>query len=488
MVRTHRVPYGPPMNDTATPSQEQPPPLPPDDLPPAADTGTPPIVGGVAAALADGLGIDALWIRISFVLLALAGGLGLVVYGALWLVLVAGPSWGTPAPVIAGGAVLVIGLPILLGGFSLPQSVVVVALLAGVAVALWQPRPAVSSTPTLPPRPPADGSRFASRAEEARRRVRPPVRRRDPSPLGAITLGLAMVVGAGIALVDHINGGRLHPEVWHGVAAIVCGIGLLVGTVRGHARWLVVPALVLAAMGVVAGEMARLDIGVSDVTGDRHEWVWEDTRGPISARTGLGVVRVQIGAVPPEPVAVDARVAVGGISIDANDAVAVDVRRDGGAPERIGRQDGPADVVVDARVGIGDVSIGTWTEEPLAFGDDVATPELPEGLGNLSPITDVVAMTDDGWFVLADGEAVIDDRNRLAFGESWDDGDVTRLSTSYGEFTILPRGLLLTPDLEVIDLEAIRAEQVEAETTPQIDPSLGTIPAPPTADPQGDLP
>src|SRR5690606_5098751 len=77
-VGSRRAPYGRPMSDTATPTQEQPPPPPPDGLPPAAAAGTPRIIGGVAATLADGLGIDALWIRIGFVLLALVGGFGLV--------------------------------------------------------------------------------------------------------------------------------------------------------------------------------------------------------------------------------------------------------------------------------------------------------------------------------------------------------------------------------------------------------------------------
>ena len=54
------------------------------------------ILGGVAALLADRLGIDPLWVRIGFVLLALAGGIGLVLYAGLWLVLVAGADPDRP--------------------------------------------------------------------------------------------------------------------------------------------------------------------------------------------------------------------------------------------------------------------------------------------------------------------------------------------------------------------------------------------------------
>ena len=47
---------------------------------------------GVAALLADRLGVDALWVRIAFVLLALVGGIGVLVYGALWLAFSSAPS------------------------------------------------------------------------------------------------------------------------------------------------------------------------------------------------------------------------------------------------------------------------------------------------------------------------------------------------------------------------------------------------------------
>lgn len=486
MVSEPRVPYGRPMSDTATPTQEQPLPRGSDDLPPAAST--PRIIGGVAASLADGLAVDALWIRIGFVLLALVGGLGLVVYGALWLVLVAGPSSGSRVPIVVGAAILVAGLPVLLGGFSLDSPTVLFVLLAGLAVALWQPRWA-GDAPTSVARP-SSGGPAVGPAEAVRERIRAPRPRRDPSPLGAIALGAAMVVASALALIDEANGGRLHPEVWHGAAAAVCGIGLLVGTVRGHARWLIVPAIVLAGMGVLSGEMARLEIGAADVTGDRWVWVDGSTSGPISERSGLGTVHVEITEVPATHVEVDARVAVGTISVSTSDDVAVDVIRIGDPPERIGRADGPADVTVDARVGIGRVDLDQWTRLDEAFADGFAEPITgrPGGLGDLTPVADLVAMTDDGWFVLAQGEVVIDDQNRVAYGDEQRDGDgVTRLDTSYGLFTVLPRGLLLTPDDRVLDLEALRSRDPEPPVEPSessLDPSLATVPV----DPRGDLP
>ena len=56
------------------------------------------ILGGVAGFLAGRLGVDPLWVRIGFVLLALAGGIGIVLYAGLWLVLTTdrSTSWRWP--------------------------------------------------------------------------------------------------------------------------------------------------------------------------------------------------------------------------------------------------------------------------------------------------------------------------------------------------------------------------------------------------------
>jgi len=45
------------------------------------------IVGGVCSGLAAGFHIDAIWVRIAFVLLALLQGTGLFIYVVLWLVM-----------------------------------------------------------------------------------------------------------------------------------------------------------------------------------------------------------------------------------------------------------------------------------------------------------------------------------------------------------------------------------------------------------------
>ena len=241
------------------------------------------IIGGVAGLLADRLDVDALWVRIAFVLLALVGGVGVVLYGALWLALVVGrdPSRHGLARRRRGARVRP---PVRADG-----------------------RASTSSTGPSPCSPCSSGSpspsgnrvarcdrrhrsrhRWSSRRRRSHDRRRPARRagdcrraaRHPPSILGRLTLGTAVLVAAAGALIDQANGGRLHPEQWLGAAAIVCGAGLLVGTLVGRARWLIVPAALFAGTGFVAGEAARVGVEPTALFGDEYVYVGGDTSGP----------------------------------------------------------------------------------------------------------------------------------------------------------------------------------------------------------------
>ncbi len=58
-------------------------------------------VGGVAAGLAEHLGLPVTWVRIAFVVLAVFGGFGIVFYAGLWMVLPARRHFDDSAPGIA---------------------------------------------------------------------------------------------------------------------------------------------------------------------------------------------------------------------------------------------------------------------------------------------------------------------------------------------------------------------------------------------------
>jgi phage shock protein PspC (stress-responsive transcriptional regulator) len=435
------------------------------------------VLGGVAALLGGRLGVDALWIRIGFVLLALVGGVGLLVYLALWLGLVRGADH--PVARVAGGVLLLAGLPFLLlqrGDrlFSGPWAML--ALLAGLAFALWQPhrapapaRPAPASIATTPVAAPPPGA------------PRPP---RPPSILGRLTLGIAALVAAGGALVDQANGGRLHPEQWLGAGAVVCGIGLLVGAVAGRARWLVVPAVLFAGAGLVAGESARVGLHPTALTGTRSVYLdaGVDTTAAVREHVVAGNVDVQIAGAPRQQVAVDARVGFGDVRVFVADGVTVELRTHPGDGEvrvdgvahpagtfTVGPAGRPA-VVVDARVGHGDIAVDRYSAAPEAAPDVKVVP----GDGQPTDVAEGVAVTGNGSIALAGGEALIDPDDRVVVGEHFQQDQVTVITTSGGEFKLLPGGLLLTPTGELLDLTAVRA----SVDTP-VPPAPTAPPAPP---------
>ena len=475
----------------------------PAPAPPPADEPAPPerILGGVAALLAERLEIDALWLRIAFVLLALVGGVGLVLYGALWLAFIVGADPDRRWARLAGGVVLVAGLPLLLTqGFTFFDGPwAVLALLIGLAVALWQPRPALRSVSSLLPPAPGRASEPGAPADErgGRRAARRDVRRtrraqRTPSILGRLTFGVAIVVAAMGALIDQANGGRLHPEQWLGLAAVVCGCGLVVGAFVGRALWLVVPAALFAGTGFVAGEAARIGIQPSALIGDEHVYVGEGTSGNRTEREHvvIGTVDVNIDAAPVEPLTVDARAAIGDVRVWIADDVTVEVQAEvrhghvevngsarGDGTFTVGPE-GTPEVVVVATVGRGMVRVERFAGPPIG------PPPFFER--NPQYLADGVVLAEGGQVVLGDGEAVIDRDGTVLTGSTVSRDRVTVILTSVGEFQLLPGGLLLTPYGELLDLQALRSDPSTGGATSM--PTVPTTPPLPTAEPVPTIP
>lgn len=466
--------------------------------PPAVDEFDEPsdrIVLGVAGHVAAGLGVDALWVRLGFVVLGLVGGLGVVLYLALWLTLFGPDATGLPWVRFIGGAVAVVGVPWLIvwAGLGLVDGpVAVIALLIGLTLALWQPRNAPSaprsSKRPLTPRvaeeasdhdliePTAAGEPSEAAARQGR--VRRQRTRREPSMLGRLTFGLAVIVAAIGALIDQFNGGRLHPEQWLGAAALVCGVGLLIGAVRGRAWWLVVPALLFAGSGYAGGIMSRLGIDATDGFG--NQWVYVSEERPGGTETierAFGTVWISVEGAPAELLTIDATVAIGGIEMSVADNVTVEIRADNdrgdlvvngevvsGGTSRLG-PDGPPQVIVDARVGVGDLS--AFTYDPGERLTDQATTDLL-GAGPFDPlvlehgqgiqIDDGVGISTDGWVVLAYGEALLDPSNTMVVGDGQPEGPTAMsIFTSMGEFSV-DGSTLQTPLGAMYDLDELRAQ------------------------------
>ena len=336
-------------------SESWPPPAPDGAVPHGATTlvGGGAVIGGVARDLGVRTGIDPMWFRLAFVGLTAFSGLGVVLYIGAWLFLRgqrrSAFSWLSllGVLVIVGGFIVVVGEA---GTIYVSGPWTIVILLAGATVALWQPRAVAGHTGertegvVAPAPPPAAAKREP----------------RQPSYLGRVTLAVALLVAAAGAIGYRIAGDGLHPERWLGAAAAVCGAGMVIGAWRGRALWLVLPGLLFAGSGFVAGHAARA--GLDDfAVGSREFWTGSPTDG-LPAREDLvaGEITVTIDDAPPPNTRSDLRVGVGVIELVVDNDVALegDERPDDGEPVvlHVG-PDRPPEVIIDATVSTGELRI-----------------------------------------------------------------------------------------------------------------------------------
>lgn len=294
--------------------------------------------GGVAAGVADRLGVDPLVVRVGVLVLACVGGLGAVAYGLAWLALpdtdgrieaeeaVRGDVSG--ATVAAVLLVLLAGLvpnpwafwwggPVFDGGFAGP--IVIAALVVG-GVAYAARRDAQDA-----PGAPASG---------APADVPPVARPRTSGPGAAMTtatLGVALLVGGGVAIAATVveNAGETLPAsvrlltaaavtVVLGTATVALGLaGRRDGAVGGFALLAALATVAFAAIPSVAqvhavGDARWTPTSVADAergyafgAGDarldltRLEVGGQDGDVVVPVATGLGNLRVVVPADVP---------------------------------------------------------------------------------------------------------------------------------------------------------------------------------------------
>ena len=198
------------------------------------------IIGGVAGGLGRHLNVDPLAIRITFVILAFAGGLGILAYLAFLVFIPADDPAAPPArwslARIVGGGLLTVAAIAILSPNWLWGPELMVLLAAGVIVYLLV-------------RVMRDDG--ASQVSGIAARI----------AIGVVLLALSVGGFAAAAAGSALGGGIAIAGL-----IVACGIGLVGGAFRGGARWLIAPAIVLA---LPLAAVAAADLDVRGTWGDR---------------------------------------------------------------------------------------------------------------------------------------------------------------------------------------------------------------------------
>ena len=322
-------------------------------------------VGGVCAGLGRYFGLSPMIYRIAFVALALAGGTGVLLYLAAWLVI---PDEGVEDSIavqaieqhrsrpwlLIGVALLALGAILTLSEAHVwpgPGSLRLAAALAGGAIVWWQ---------------------LGSRSEA---RVGPgeaPARRRRS--LFPVALGL-LIGGVGVvALVDAATSASVDWRIVLAAAAVVLGGVVAAGAATGRAVG-GVAVLGIAVLGATALAFA-VRVPVFAGLGDRTEHPFSAGAVQLRYEHGIGDFNLDLHDVrlPAGETHVKATLGIGNLDVTVPDGVAVrvDGRATAGQVVLFGRSADGTDVrdrttiggpglgrvlVLDARVGLGQLEV-----------------------------------------------------------------------------------------------------------------------------------
>lgn len=354
------------------------------------------VIAGVASGLGDYFNVDPLLIRIALVASLVFGGLGIFLYAAAWFLvpeetadrsvaerMLGGGALGGG---IAGGLVVLIGIVILLsilglilGTMPRDGGALFLAVLV-IGIGAWLLRrgrgsdaPAAVAAVASPDGAPTSDATLAAQP------VRTVVRRepRPPSPLGWYVIG-AVLVGAGImALAGEAWDIGFTPGAYAGLTLATIGAGLLVASIWGHARFLIVIGLLILPMAWAASLVdVPLDggFGSQRVTPASADAIADEYR-LAGGRLVLDLTRVEDRG---EPVTLKASIAFGELLVLVPDDATLDVDAavGGGAMRILGiphrgthletseviEGDG-AHFVLDLEAGIGEIEVVTRAPE-----------------------------------------------------------------------------------------------------------------------------
>ncbi|MCF2530058.1 PspC domain-containing protein [Yinghuangia soli] len=420
------------MTDSSGNTMQTPPPAPPGDRgnPPLIRTVDDRVVAGVAGGLGRHFGVDPVIFRVVLAVLTLFGGLGVLLYGLGWLLM---PSDDHPSPlardVLSGrnigkailpGVLTAFGVAVFVSymdrGFdeAFPYLVVSAILLyvgrnkkngdikshaawaghrimtesakAGDLGTTKAPGAEAGAAPQAagteaggpgavggPQLAPGPAPWWAAPGPEGQAPT-PPRQRKPRSYLTAATVSLATVAAGVMWWLDTGTSADISLQAGLAVVLAVLAAGLLVGTFVRGSRWLIVPALAVAAL---LSAVAAITVPFTGASGER-------TVTPVSAAQVESPYRMKVGEMkldlndidlsgrdPADPVRIEATIGMGNLQV----FIPSDLR-----------------VVIDAEVDLGNIDLPNgnsngWKPEreavvePTASGPSRGTVVLDLGVG-----------------------------------------------------------------------------------------------------------
>jgi len=350
------------------PTQQMPPDPPPHTpqppRPPLKRSTSDSVIAGVAGGLGRHLNVDPLAIRITFVILTFAGGLGILAYLAC---LVFVPSDDPAAPPMRWGLARIVG-----AGLLVLAAIVVLTpdWIAGPWLTILLAAGVVTYLLVRVVR-----ENGASHISGVAARI----------AIGVVLLALAVGGFTAAAAGSALGGGIAIAGL-----VIACGIGLVGGAFRGGSRWLIAPAIVLALpLAAVAAtdldvrgtwgdrtfrpaDVAELgdgyEMGVGSMSVDLRDLELPPGRTDLPLELGVGEIQV---LVPDDMcVTTDAEISLGAIDAGQGEEGGVDVD----LHDRRTPDPGVAYVHLDVDLGVGHLSVGDrffdWERGPDWSGDD----------------------------------------------------------------------------------------------------------------------
>ena len=373
------------------------------------------VIAGVAGGIGAYFGIDAVIVRIAFIVLTFLGGAGPFLYLIGWLGLPREDSPSVVANALRGdsphrlrslAAVILIVLGLLvtasLSGelfdvfvdvWSIAPYLALILIAAGVALVLWpgpagRPKPSPARPPApaapppssayaapvsppssayaapAPPPPTAAGPEWSVASPPgppppaAEASVSPAKRRRGRSPFGSLTVAALFVYAGAAVMLDRLDAVDMDIGVFFAIALAITGVGLL-------ASAFAVPARGLILLGVMLSAPLLLFVG-ADV------------------RWGTGVGEVRVSVTDTEDLADEYRHGVGQMVVDLRhldpDRTDHSVELSLGVGEMLVYV--PDDILTTADISVGAGNIRVWHGGPASgrLADLNSSRDLLEGL------------------------------------------------------------------------------------------------------------